>query len=155
MKETEYDGTVNEDEIGVSVIRMQNDTASMNEVAAVLNMLIKSEDFRERCRVLGKMVAHLPRRKLEENAEASAHLIFAKHLPAEEAPEPGRDWVRVDPRFIVQGSPMRDSIWASHFDAKYSAHDAMSEATASPYVQAILGTIEEMWNVPGHLLNKR
>lgn len=146
---------VKEDEIGACVIRMQHDTASLNDVAGVINMMLKSEDFRARCSVLGNMASHLPQRKREENAEAMGHLIFSKHHPLEEAPEPGEDWVQVDPRFIVQCSPMRDSDWGEHFDAKYSKQDAMSEAKASPYVQTLIHAVEDMWNVPGHLIKNR
>jgi hypothetical protein len=148
---------VNEDEIGAAVIRLQHDNATEGDLDAVIRMVLKSAAFRERCQLLGHIAKHLPERKRQENAEAMACVAFCKHGPMEEisaSQEEKEKWPKATPVFIIQAAPAKDNKWEDHLLAQYAKSNRASWARLSPYAQAIVRAVEEMWGVKGHLLGE-
>jgi len=142
-------------EVGAALLRIIGDQASHADVYDVLNEVIRNKALRERASSLSALSNELPVGRRQEHCRAMVLILLSKIDLPEEAlpPVEFRPTSNAFATFI--GFVAQNSAWRDHVTVTGAGERTAKKIRVSAYLREIVKTLEDLWDVKGHLLDKR
>lgn len=145
-------------DFGSSLFKVQSGEASFADILSVLKAIAEDPRARQRCAGLGNLVNDMSEAERKQNCEALVSVFFSNYAPEDLPDQSASAMIATHDATVFLVSkccPPPYSKWVKHVLAVYDKNGKATRATVVASVAEILGALEQLWGVPGHLVQKR